>query len=1503
MKSYIVKQGDTLWKIARDHGFLDEKSLSGLAENADLFTNGKRNDFRINPKDEIFIPELSPACHNVDVNGKRVFKTPSRKGYLRLKVLDDNNATPSYFKYEIIMGDITESGDQSTHAGDIEFELPTRLEFNKVILPGNDSSTQPLYNLSSDDKLKQTAAQLKLFLNADLPDEYIEYTVHFNFSSKDGVVGLLQQLSNQRAYSGCVPGQNYEQKVGSVNKKNYPDKDESQIIFDGEITNNKNSLPLPAAENFQPQYYSVAWEVLRYERIFELVNLQHKDLKQKLEQAKKSSDAFDVLNTQTIQAQMDKDYYQYNFNYWMDELSKLWQAHQQNDLSYDNLLRVRQHDRVDQKLKEFMPQWRQDFNSKNDKDELLAMPFPQQVMPAMAYDIYTSPYSTQHAKDKLSTHIVSPPMTSRVRFCYDDQSDQPIANSYVLYWRYDKSDNNKIETGREDYYRKASIMMPIGIGKTDAKGYLVQSVPFDDQYLEIENNQFTMQGGDEPVDPKKFISSIKAPSDWNAVFKKVNSQLPKFNEDAYDTFSWLKVSLGLKFSHLDHEESNTNEALKESLVELKENFPDYYKHLRVSTSNHLFNYYSSGNQDTWGFMVYPPDGGLFQTQDLAKLGNEGKYAYKGAINAPVSLGKQTTAIKLPCTLQEWERRLKVQNHALKSALESFQTHTSSHQNNINSLGRMNGLLDIYKRYPYEHQEASTASKSNFTELSGEVKKLTEAIQGIIEDPHSEKDKGIHTALKNMKDAKEAIMELLKADGFREQLALYQNAFIKDEKNVSPYMTLDESWQSVYGTIADALTFLSAGPEANEVFDDLINPVLESLLSSNMVSELILNGHPAMIDEMEEAGGDQIPINQQGHVITETHEALGEVVEKVYARKENNEVEPSLLNEIFNSDIYKGAQWGKDTLNQWVNKTPGAPSVFMVILENYSSFVMRQAMRNGATKGFHIRLMMLTSQVFSFLGDGQVKESSILSLLRSNRQVRNAAKIAILEGSRNVGSVAVSKRQGTMDDLQKRIDVAKKSEQINLNSTMKRLKKQLAAEEATVQNLSDTIDYKINKQIALEKGEIKDVINGRPKKNSEYADEFYKQADGRNARIYKSVLTAINIVCLVEDFVKISRFNQDPSAPKIDADIVFAHYAKTVTDSAVACAGTLLLINRWIGSNRLLKDGGDFFGESAGHLAVGASIIGLYISSRELYEDYNNKTLLEKTDLYLGLTADALTTIGYLLTKVTEKVATRLLGVYAAFLIPGLGQVLMIIGAVVMLVQLGLSLYVGWQAREFRRKGAVGYYFWKEFESIKELSQRYYHEEYYVSPTKAETESYNVLLKMYGGYGLLGNSSDAEGWGHLSWRGAVPFFVSWRRAGISEGQLLDMIEDLAKVPDISVSESTKKNNQITTVDTTKKLLSPEVMVKFYLHLEEIKKKKPNEKFLFTSGNTNLTYQAVINQLEQGIYIPAGETDEAIEHLKDIDDELTKVGGLSVSIKRTKHVVWDNEHFRHPLPASE
>jgi len=162
--------------------------------------------------------------------------------------------------------------------------------------------------------------------------------------------------------------------------------------------------------------------------------------------------------------------------------------------------------------------------------------------------------------------------------------------------------------------------------------------------------------------------------------------------------------------------------------------------------------------------------------------------------------------------------------------------------------------------------------------------------------------------------------------------------------------------------------------------------------------------------------------------------------------------------------------------------------------------------------------------------------------------------------------------------------------------------------------------------------------------------------------------------------------------------------------------------------------------------------------------------------------------------------------------------------------------------------------------------------------------------------LLGKNNSGKGWRHLSWKGAVPFFVSWRRMGISESQLISIIENLSKVPKLELSKENTTDMPLVNEITVRSLLSPEAIVKFYLHLEQTLQMNPNKNIYFRQGDTKLTYQAVMNQLERGEYQPKGETDEVIDHLKGIDDIKTLHSSqFKVFLLRHKNVVWNHKHF--------
>lgn len=120
--------------------------------------------------------------------------------------------------------------------------------------------------------------------------------------------------------------------------------------------------------------------------------------------------------------------------------------------------------------------------------------------------------------------------------------------------------------------------------------------------------------------------------------------------------------------------------------------------------------------------------------------------------------------------------------------------------------------------------------------------------------------------------------------------------------------------------------------------------------------------------------------------------------------------------------------------------------------------------------------------------------------------------------------------------------------------------------------------------------------------------------------------------------------------------------------------------------------------------------------------------------------------------------------------------------------------------------------------------------------------------------------------------------------------------LSKVLDIEF-DSKITDSVLTKEISVERLLSPETIVKFYLHLEAVQQSNPNKTILFKQGDTRLSYQAVMNQLEQGTYIPKGETEDVIDHLKGIDDIVSHSSSQFVMNQtRYKNVVWDHEHFK-------
>lgn len=1300
-------------------------------------------------------------------------------------------------------------------------------------------------------------------------------------------------------------------------------------MSDIEVKSPKPINPIISPTNYRPDYYLASWEFMRMGRVHEIAFQKLKSYENQLKTKKSEGKAFDQIESLVKVAQIDTDYYQYCANYWMSELIKLYDAHENSTAPMNIKLRKHMHLSEDKNLNQYVKKWDEEFNALDNIQALLALQYDKNELgvepTALTYDVYSSLYSYQDKKSKLTTKIVSPPLTSRVRFTYKDSPDEAIAHSYVLYWRYDKNETSKIEQEKNNYYKEAGILMPVGIGRTDSQGYLVQSIPFGgdgvSQYMKVENGQFTMHGGAERKESvsedflKPMMAKYKDVSDYKEmvqnlnvtstpfeeIFETINQRMPKYSPHVYARRQY-DVALNARYSsepNLTKFDLSQNE-----MVSLKENMPLQHKRLRLVSSNHLFNYYSSGSQDIWGFLVYPPDGGLFQTKDLAALGNQGEYAYKGPINPP---DKQGEPIPLHCTLQEWERRLKVETDELSSTVKKFQACSASHVDYKAALGRMDSLLNLYNEYPYEYEDQSSVIVKKRNELKAEVNTLSDAISKIIQNPSPEKDQNMYEAKQLMDASCKKVIALLQKEEFSQELQQHQTALAEQRDEVCGYLDYDESWMSVYATISDALALLSMTEHADEAFDTLISPVLDTFVTSDIATDLLNDGLSGMVEDMTRDNGDEIPINEQGDTITETVEALVGVIKDKYINAEKLKPKSeSVLDTIFNSPTYAATQARRDELNQWVNNLPGPPSILMVIIENYSSYLLRQSVKNGYVNGYHIRIVMMAMNCFGGLSSKDATTSSgILSVLRSSSKAREQAKLTALKAKLLKEKNKLAERSEMIKTVEAKIG-DKYSVKLDQNQRLDRLYTWYHEALAEVKNTQAIIDHKVAKELERNGKDASAFVDRRKTLNTSNVDEFYNRADGRTARVYKSTLTLLSFASLVEDIRRVSALNSDPSIPKIDQDIVMAHWAKTITDSASATASAIVLVNKWLVTERNLFAGQSFLNlieadkltRFADRAAIFGNLITLYITSRELYENFNNRTLYEKTDSVLEIISSAATTIGYLV--LSDGVKSLLSRFVLTAWIPGIGQALMVIGVIAFFVEFGFEQFIAWKGREFRRKGAVGYYFWQEFESIREKSQRYSTEtgddaSGQPDPNSIEVKSFKKLYRIYDDDNEpLSKAQGEDNWGHLSWRAAVPFLVSWRNQGMNANELLEIIEHLVKVPNLTVKSEATSNGLPGSRDIFT-LLSPEAVVKFYLHMEKALSAQPATELAFNYTPKKLTYRAVINQLQKGVYIPNGETDELLEHLDGIYI-LLPTGDPKFKQQNTiKPIIWDHEHF--------
>ena len=451
--------------------------------------------------------------------------------------------------------------------------------------------------------------------------------------------------------------------------------------------------------------------------------------------------------------------------------------------------------------------------------------------------------------------------------------------------------------------------------------------------------------------------------------------------------------------------------------------------------------------------------------------------------------------------------------------------------------------------------------------------------------------------------------------------------------------------------------------------------------------------------------------------------------------------------------------------------------------------------------------------------------------------------------------------------------------------------------------------RLQKQIdAAKAANKKEILKELDNREKALSDEVYAQAKGNVANLYKTSLHLMNMVQLAEDIQKsIDISNQQ----HVDMDLVILNWVKTTTQGGLVTANSIILLNRWVEGlsksellNKTGKCSASYISKIADWLAIAGGIISLYITTRETVSLWGHKNTIEKVDACLSLLSSSMLIAG---TIASSKVG-EFLGRYALLAwFPGVGQLLMILGTVITLIQLGIALYQHIKNQNYLEVHPVGFYFWQEFKELQDSGQSYYDEDYTRPGSQDEEKGYKELLLFHDNqHEYLGQ--DQAGWGHLSWRAAVPLYLMWRKRDSSDEKLIETIAQMTKVPHVHIDrESTHRNVWVEFEDTIH-LLTGEGFIKLYTYLEAAVVSQPKENHYFKANNKS--YYEVMSELSEGTYIPQGETDELVKLYEDLEthgyDELDGSGWdrfwRSTSRQNSNQFThWDHPHFK--LQATE
>lgn len=287
---------------------------------------------------------------------------------------------------------------------------------------------------------------------------------------------------------------------------------------------------------------------------------------------------------------------------------------------------------------------------------------------------------TSDSNQILNTMKIVSEIGVRARFVYQGETSDgkpiPVADSYVLYWKYDHKDQSKLAINPDK-----KSMRSIGIGKTDSEGYIYTSNPFYSSInIPISNLYYSPSTHNVQIRP---ISGVEKEAETHK-----QSLLEKKKKNAWSN---PHIKMLTNFS------KKFNTTVQDELI--NKNPINDWELISKSSDTHSIEFFDK--EAEYGFMLCPPTMGYCEIKNIIDIVNQTATRENGtfplAVKTKVESGKD---IELFCNFREWLNRIDKVANRLSFIDKVFEEANLPHIENIGYLNTMLELVDTMEKYPY-----------------------------------------------------------------------------------------------------------------------------------------------------------------------------------------------------------------------------------------------------------------------------------------------------------------------------------------------------------------------------------------------------------------------------------------------------------------------------------------------------------------------------------------------------------------------------------------------------------------------------------------------------------------------------------------------------------------------------------------------------------------------------------------------------------------------------------